>query len=314
MSEQYDLVGDIHGHASALEPLLRAMGYQPKGKGYTHPERTLVMVGDLIDRGPEQARVLEIVRAMVDSGDALVVMGNHEFNAICYATLNESGGYVRPHIYKNTYQHRAFLKAFPFGSRRHEEAIAFYKQLPLWLELEALQVVHACWHLPSMKSLLPWLDDKNRIRDERFYQHYALKDEPLYSAVECVLKGPEVDLPAGAEFTDKDGIVRREARINWWQLHKGESASLAVRPELHDEHDLSVQYEQARVFEYRGETLTFFGHYWQRDFDPEGVRGQRAFCLDYSVAKQGQLVAARWNGQRENIEWFAIHQSERGSC
>jgi len=47
----YDLVGDIHGYADELEALLTRMGYKPKGKGFTHPERILIFVGDLIDRG-----------------------------------------------------------------------------------------------------------------------------------------------------------------------------------------------------------------------------------------------------------------------
>ncbi len=306
MSGCYDLVGDIHGHAHELERLLQQMGYRPKGAGYSHPERTLIMVGDLIDRGPGQQRVVEIARAMVDAGDAIVLMGNHEFNAICYATLSEGGGYVRPHIDKNTRQHQTFLDAFPFGSSRHEEAIGFFKQLPLWLELDELQAIHACWHPRSMAALSPWLDGQNRIQNGLFYQHYAVRDEPLYTAVECLLKGPEVVLPEGARFADKDGVVRSEARIKWWQLHKGNTASLDIRSELHEEHDLSDQYQQARSFEYRGAKPTFFGHYWQRNFDAQSVAEQSAFCLDYSIAKQGQLVAARWMGSDDDIEWFAV--------
>ena len=43
-------------------------------------------VGDLIDRGPDQLRVLKTVKAMVDAGSAQMVLGNHEFNALAYAT------------------------------------------------------------------------------------------------------------------------------------------------------------------------------------------------------------------------------------
>ena len=39
-----------------------------------------------IDRGSQQIKTLEVVRAMVDSGSAQMVMGNHEFNAISFAT------------------------------------------------------------------------------------------------------------------------------------------------------------------------------------------------------------------------------------
>ena len=52
--------------------------------------RRAVFVGDLIDRGPAQLRILDIVKLMVDSGSAQVVMGNHEFNAIAYATAEST--------------------------------------------------------------------------------------------------------------------------------------------------------------------------------------------------------------------------------
>jgi hypothetical protein len=85
--EGYDIVGDVHGHADKLEGLLRKMGYVPHGRGYRPPVgRQLIFLGDLIDRGPQQLRVLEIARSMMDEGDARAVMGNHEFNAIGYVT------------------------------------------------------------------------------------------------------------------------------------------------------------------------------------------------------------------------------------
>ena len=79
---------------------------------YAHPERQAIFVGDLVDRGGEQLRVLEIVKRMVDAGSAQIVMGNHEFNAICYATEYPagSGQYLRKHTEKNDNQHRAFLE------------------------------------------------------------------------------------------------------------------------------------------------------------------------------------------------------------
>ena len=48
-----DLIGDIHGHATKLEALLGKLGYSKKNGNYSHPERTVVFVGDYIDRGPQ---------------------------------------------------------------------------------------------------------------------------------------------------------------------------------------------------------------------------------------------------------------------
>ncbi|MEU5661823.1 polynucleotide kinase-phosphatase [Streptomyces longwoodensis] len=71
----FDIIGDIHGCASELEALLGKLGYVDG----VHPGgRTAVFVGDLIDRGPDSPGVLRRVMAMVKSGNALCVPGNHE--------------------------------------------------------------------------------------------------------------------------------------------------------------------------------------------------------------------------------------------
>lgn len=35
----YDLIGDIHGHADALQQLLKKLGYSRQNGVYRHPER-----------------------------------------------------------------------------------------------------------------------------------------------------------------------------------------------------------------------------------------------------------------------------------
>ena len=72
----YDIIGDVHGMATLLEERLTSLGYSAESGAYSHPERTAVFVGDLIDRGGEQLRTLELVKAMVDAGSAQIVMGS----------------------------------------------------------------------------------------------------------------------------------------------------------------------------------------------------------------------------------------------
>ena len=40
----------------------------------------------------------------------------------------------------------------------------------------------------------------------------------------------------------------------------------------------------------------FFGHYWLEDKYPV-IQSENVICLDYSVAKNGSLVAYRWSGE-----------------
>lgn len=85
----YDIIGDIHGHSQSLEAILAKLGYKSQSGIYRHPSRKVIFLGDFIDRGKYQREVIDIARAMADSGGALAVMGNHEFNAIAYYTVDQ---------------------------------------------------------------------------------------------------------------------------------------------------------------------------------------------------------------------------------
>jgi hypothetical protein len=120
---KYDIIGDIHGCATELSTLLVQLGYRRDDAGvHRHPERTAVFVGDLVDRGPGQLEVLQTVKAMVDHGAAHIVMGNHEFNAICYATPHplKPGDFLRTHEDpKNEEGHIAFLQQLTDEQRQY---------------------------------------------------------------------------------------------------------------------------------------------------------------------------------------------------
>lgn len=83
----FDIIGDIHGCFQELSLLLKKLGYQIKQYGVgeetsfrvKHPEgRKVIFLGDLVDRGPDSLRVLQLVMDMVATGDARCVMGNHD--------------------------------------------------------------------------------------------------------------------------------------------------------------------------------------------------------------------------------------------
>ena len=67
----YDIIGDVHGEADALERLLGKLGYAPVDGCWQHSSRQVIFLGDFIDKGPQQKRVLEIVMPMVQEGHAL---------------------------------------------------------------------------------------------------------------------------------------------------------------------------------------------------------------------------------------------------
>ena len=112
----YDIIGDIHGHADELVALLKLLDYELANGVYRHPSRKVIFVGDFIDRGPKIRETLQLVRSMHEAGSALAVMGNHEFNAIAWFTPDPDcpGEFLRKHHSakygnKNRHQHQAFL-------------------------------------------------------------------------------------------------------------------------------------------------------------------------------------------------------------
>src|SRR5690554_7967208 len=112
--KMYDLIGDIHGHATELKALLTKMDYREKDGVWQNPERTVIFLGDFVDRGPEQVETVTIAQNMVEKGLALAVMGNHEFNAVAWATEDPQnpGEHRRPQIEKNMKQHRDFTEQY----------------------------------------------------------------------------------------------------------------------------------------------------------------------------------------------------------
>ena len=127
--------------------LLQHLGYIEDDLGFKHPSRKVIFLGDFIDRGEklvEHKQLLFLVMKMVRSGNALAVMGNHEFNALAYHTY-VNGRPLRAHTSKNTKQHQAFLNEFENDPVTKKEVLEFFEGLPIWLDLEGLRVVHACW-------------------------------------------------------------------------------------------------------------------------------------------------------------------------
>jgi protein phosphatase len=75
----FDIIGDVHGCHVELIELLAALGYEEVGGVFRHPAgRTVVFLGDLVDRGPATPAVLRTAMTMVEAGSAICIPGNHE--------------------------------------------------------------------------------------------------------------------------------------------------------------------------------------------------------------------------------------------
>jgi len=291
--KNFDIIGDIHGHADALSHLLKKMGYKKHQGVYTHKSHQAIFLGDFIDKGNQQAKVINIVKAMVEHGTALAVMGNHEFNAICYHSRHsKSGQPLREHSEHNIRQHQQFLKEYPLGNKQTEIVIQWFKSLPVFIEMEPFRLVHACLDREQIETIKPWLNSDNTLT-EQIISKACQKNSMAFNAIETLLKGLEIPLPEGNSFLDPHGNQRSRIRIKWWQKHAQSYQDYAL---LYKEALPCISTDKIPKHEivtpYTDKKPVFFGHYWFSG-TPKQL-ANNAVCLDYSIAHKGKLACYRW--------------------
>lgn len=287
----YDIIGDIHGHADELELLLQKLEYTNEQGVYRHAERKVIFLGDFIDRGPKVRETLHIVRAMVESGSALAVMGNHEFNFLCYQHQLEDGTWLREHNHNNDKQVKETLSAFEAHPEELVSMMEWFYTLPVFLELDDFRVIHACWQPDLIKHL------KTRLVNHRLTPELLIESctigKLLFNDLEVVLKGIEV--PINPPFHDIEGRLRHEARIRWWLDPKGLSEKDYY---FRSSSDQPIPKELENHWFYPMDAKpVFVGHYWMTGTIE--LASANVCCVDYSIGLKGRiegakLVAYRW--------------------
>lgn len=301
----YDVIGDVHGRADKLVGLLRRLDYRESDGAWRHldGDRQAVFVGDLIDRGIQQRDTVRIARSMVEAGTAQIVLGNHEFNAIAYATWNEErSDFCRSRVgdkgTKHHRQHKAFIREIGLDNAEATAMLDWFRTIPLWLDLGDLRVVHACWATADIDHLRT-LSATGGVTEQIVIDGTdPERKHPTYKAIETVLKGPEIYL-GGRVYLDKGGDERRHARRRWWDPDATTLRLAALIPEgtngtdgkpfptLPDDPLDNVEHV------YEGGVPVIVGHYWETG-TPKRY-GPKVACVDYSAGKGGPLVAYQWH-------------------
>ncbi|HEU0195942.1 MAG TPA: metallophosphoesterase [Nevskiaceae bacterium] len=300
----YDIIGDLHGQIGPLQALLKRLGYSGQVDGgwhYPAGRRQAVFVGDFVDRNPHALEVIAVVRQMVEAGEALAVMGNHEFNALAWHTADPQAPdtYLRRHSERNRVQHAAFLQEAERDPEGYAAALDWFRKLPMWLDLGMLRVAHATW-LPDSLRALQALRDADGRWSNGFLVRASRHDDAAFDAVEATLKGLEVDLPAGVSYLDNDGRQRYRTRLRWW-LHEPPAtlrgALMAGPAALQQVGDAAWTAPWPAECGYPADAPPVFcGHYWLDG--PCAPLAENVACVDYSAAHPGnKLVAYRWNGE-----------------
>ncbi|MBZ8181414.1 MAG: metallophosphoesterase family protein [Oscillatoria sp. PMC 1051.18] len=126
MTDRKIFIGDVHGHYDALMSLLEAIAPGKNDRVY--------FLGDLIDRGPKSAQVV----SFVIENKYQCLLGNHE-EMLLLAKEDPSNATLQAWLYSGG---NSTMKSY--GQRGiPEEHIEWMKNLPIYLDLGDVWLVHA---------------------------------------------------------------------------------------------------------------------------------------------------------------------------
>ena len=303
----YDLIGDVHGCARTLERLLQQMGYSKQRGVYRHPRRQAIFLGDIVDRGPRIREALHLVRDMVETRSALMILGNHEFNAITYTTPSGPGSteYLRPHTPGNARQIAETLTQFEDHLQEWLAFVRWFVELPLFLEIEhpltrrVFRAVHACWDHTLIARHRQHYGDGHI--DWPFVIKSARKGSLEAITKQRLTGGVDLPLPEGEVMVSSDGYQRQVFRTKFWGRTAETYGQLLFQPDPLPDYiaraSISPEHRAQMVHYDLSEPPLFIGHYWLKG-TPHPLAPNLA-CLDYSAVKYGRLVAYRMDGEAQ---------------
>ncbi|MGQ7870759.1 metallophosphoesterase [Sunxiuqinia sp. sy24] len=295
----YDIIGDVHGQADALKDLLKSMGYKKKDGVFTHESRKAIFVGDFINRGPRIRDTLNLVRSMVEAGSALAILGNHELNAIIFELKDKAGKPFTKRLLKYRLPLVQTLEEFAHFPEEYRSHIKWMRSLPLFLELDGIRVVHACWqdkNIAILKENIP----EGRLK-KSFLRKISKNSSELSTAFWQTCKGIDFQLPKDLLIFDSKGQPHRSFRSRWWLNPQGKNfqeLSFESRFDL-PSYSIPPEVNGTREPYAKDAPIVFFGHYCLRN--GENILAPNLCCLDSCISRNGKLTAYRWSGEKKII-------------
>lgn len=298
------IIGDIHGEIQSLDHLLDHLDQHPDTK-----HRRLVFIGDLCDRGPDSVAVIQRVRALIDQGRALAILGNHEINLLANDAKDGSGWFFDSRAALDTPHYAPFSRA---SASQRPEIRDFFCSLPLAIRMPGLRIVHAAWDPVSIQAVekIPLGSILELIHESDLHiQQLAKKNdlEARYLAErqrwEKQLEDPENPPPYLDAVADFESLQQRFNPIK--RMTSG-IETRSAQP-FYSGHRWRYSDRIAWWDQEQDPTPVVIGHYWRlfqppsqldawrysrlfQHIAPTAWHGahQQAFCVDYSVG-------ARWS-------------------
>lgn len=155
------VIGDIHGCLDEFNDLLDKVGYDSKSD-------RLILLGDLIDRGPKSVEMVQTARSM----GLECLMGNHEFAFLKWLKSN-----------KQVYDEKKHYTEFS------DEDIDYIFKMPIYIKIDNTILVHA--------GLRPNKEIENQKKDDCLYLRYTDMNGHFISLHKVIKHGAEA---VGAHF------------------------------------------------------------------------------------------------------------------
>ncbi len=291
----YDIIGDVHGHATLLKKLLKELGYAVVGGVWKNPKRKAIFIGDFINRGPEIRETIQIVRSMHEAGSALAILGNHEYSAILYYIKDSKGVYLSKHIAGNRNQIQSTITSFLAREEEWRDHRKWLRTLPLFLDLQGIRIVHAYWNNSDLNYLKGFLPEGRLKKD--FLRTIHEKQHPSAVVILRILKGLDFKCPSDLILKCSEGLSRKSFRMNWWESPANKTfRSLAfgnkfILPKYTVPVELAPSFEPYDL----NDPPVFVGHY--NLTEGASVMQENICCVDSGVAGNEILSAYRWSGE-----------------
>lgn len=143
------VMSDIHGMADLFKRMLEQIGFSD--------EDTLYILGDMIDRGPDPAGILDFV---MSHKNVIALRGNHEDGfAEWYDNVEDK---VQQRYYYNTYD---VLMDCEATRKKIPEYVGFMKRLPLYRKLKMNGNCYLMAHASTEEILRVWKRKERLIWD-----------------------------------------------------------------------------------------------------------------------------------------------------
>jgi hypothetical protein len=147
-TKRHIFIGDIHGCIEEFNELLVKLNYDPE-------EDRLILLGDLIDRGPDSVAVVAKAREM----KLECLMGNHEHKFVKW--FRSWGTNV------DVYDKRDFYL------KLSDQDVTYIHDMPTYIELDDVIAVHA--------GLKPGIALSSQTKDDLMYLRYTDQDRKFVS-------------------------------------------------------------------------------------------------------------------------------------